>query len=169
MNQNNSTVLQPDCNDNREVDEPKESDQLTPTNGSGGGKNKKNVLTPIVKSNSLHLLKLSPGHISVSSTSSSQKVQVTSSSKGGKRSKTVGKMTPSNGATSPVRGVSSPAMLTPTRSRLGIFSSPSSSHPHHLSRKGSRTVSYNGGIGGGSSYRQHVASRRAVIKMLGKK
>ena len=199
VNQNSSLIHQ-DCNDNKhhhhqeeEEVEASECDRLTPeVTLSQENKNKKNKSnsspdkTHMVKSNSLHLPNLSPNH--ASNTSCSQTTtqagghEVTHSRKSILSSRGGGTTSPSNGsirATSPIRGSSSPAMLTPSRSKLAIFSSPQrqpsspASHPqlnhirHHHSRHGSRNVSYHGA--GGSSYRQHAASRRAVVKMLGKK
>ena len=201
INQNSSLIHQ-DCNDNKhhhqedEEVEASECDRLTPPEVTLSQENKnkknKNNLSPdktqVVKSTSLHLPNLSPNH--ASNTSCSEVAtkagghEVTPSRKSILSTRGGGTTSPSNGsmrATSPIRGSSSPAMLTPSRSKLAIFSSslqrqPSSpaSHPqlnhlrHHHSRHGSRNISYNG-AGGGSSYRQHAASRRAVVKMLGKK
>ena len=183
MNQNSS---HPDCNDSKhnieeESEEPNECDRLTPPEVdiiSGHHRKNNGKSSSMVKSNSLQLPNLSPSH----ATSSTSCTQFTPKNHG--RKINAGSMSPLNGATSPIRGSSSPAMLTPTRSRLAIFSSfsqhnqasPVLSHPHlkasHLnnhSRSGSRTFSYNGGATtGGSTYRQHAASRRAVVKMLGK-
>jgi hypothetical protein len=188
LNQNSSFVLQ-DCNDNKhhekeELEEPKESDRLTPPEVNHHRKNN-GKSPPMIKSNSLHLPNLSPNH-ATTSTSCTQLTPKTGSHGINSMRKGImspNKKSPANGATSPVRGDSSPAMLTPTRSRLAIFSSSSpkhqssspvhssphlkQSHLHHHSRQGSRTFSCNGGTTGGSSYRQHAASRRAVVKMLG--
>lgn len=89
--------------------------------------------------------------------------------------------TPPPPPTSPIDPPESPTayhpMLSPSRSRTGFPHPLSSSNhaspnhkrlhpPQHQLKRESRSISY--AQNGSSGYRQHVASRRAVIKMLGK-